>query len=424
MTWLERVAAAITRLVQGYWNSGDKSPSNPGGLDNDGHVEGLPALLEDVGVVAQQVGIDAAVVAADKAAVANDKIDVAYMVAAAATANDAAAGELAATLAAAETAMGASVAAAAGHADNAAGSAAAAAASAAGVSLPAMTVGDAGKSLVWGGAAWSKGGPYAAASDLAGKAAINLTNVPNADFAAKANAAGVGGGFVNPMATAGDLIVGGAGGAPQRLGLGSNGSVLSSVGGALVWAVPAVPFGWSATDKHSSITLSDENRIATGATANKGVRAVKSILASTAVYFEVHIVSIASSNGLMIGLMQSGHYLEMTGTQGSYFGEGGGPGWGVRTDGFTHGPSGAGPSVSAAAAGAVTMHAVSNGKYWYGVNGVWQASGNPAAGANPLFTASGVLFPGLFIISSGSASIRTVSTQWQYSPPAGFGALP
>lgn len=46
---------------------------------------------------------------------------------------------------------------------------------------------------------------------------------------------GASSGMSNPMTTAGDLIVGGASGAPERLGIGSNGQVLSVSGGGLSW---------------------------------------------------------------------------------------------------------------------------------------------------------------------------------------------
>jgi len=45
------------------------------------------------------------------------------------------------------------------------------------------------------------------------------------------------------------------------------------------------------------------------------------------------------------------------------------------------------------------------GKVWYGVNGSWYNSGNPAAGTNEAST--GVTAPGLFIISTGSAAGST-----------------
>ena len=47
---------------------------------------------------------------------------------------------------------------------------------------------------------------------------------------------GGGGGFSNPMTTAGDLIVGGASGTPERLPLGAEGESPRVVGGALVYA--------------------------------------------------------------------------------------------------------------------------------------------------------------------------------------------
>lgn len=235
------------RLRLGFWTMDDQQAADDGGLGDDGHVK-LPYLLQDVGVVAQQVGFDAQQVAADKADVAADKADVADMVAAADIANTAAADTLAATLAAAETAMDAAVAAAAGHADSAADSAGAAAAALATANLPAMAAGETGKSLVWGGSAWDKGGPYATAAAMDGKAAAALTNVSNADFAAKAAAAGVGGGFGNPMTSPGDLIVGGVGGEARRLALGMPGQVLTAGAGSVIWSdviVASPPAGWS-----------------------------------------------------------------------------------------------------------------------------------------------------------------------------------
>lgn len=49
-------------------------------------------------------------------------------------------------------------------------------------------------------------------------------------------------GFVNPMTTAGDLIAGGASGAAQRLAAGTNGYVLTMVSGAPAWSAAAAGF--------------------------------------------------------------------------------------------------------------------------------------------------------------------------------------
>jgi hypothetical protein len=46
-------------------------------------------------------------------------------------------------------------------------------------------------------------------------------------------------GMTNPMTTAGDIITGGASGAPQRLAVGANGKVLTVVSGAPAWSDPA-----------------------------------------------------------------------------------------------------------------------------------------------------------------------------------------
>lgn len=43
--------------------------------------------------------------------------------------------------------------------------------------------------------------------------------------------------FTNPMTTAGDLIIGGGGGSPTRLGIGADGTVLTVATGAEVWAL-------------------------------------------------------------------------------------------------------------------------------------------------------------------------------------------
>ncbi len=52
-------------------------------------------------------------------------------------------------------------------------------------------------------------------------------------------ASGSGGGFSNPMTAAGDVIVGGTSGTPERLGVGSNGQQLGVVNGAPAWITPS-----------------------------------------------------------------------------------------------------------------------------------------------------------------------------------------
>jgi hypothetical protein len=63
------------------------------------------------------------------------------------------------------------------------------------------------------------------------------------------------GDMTNPMTTAGDIITGGASGAPQRLAVGSNDQVLTVVAGAPAWA--AAPSGGSSAGAANAVQTSD-----------------------------------------------------------------------------------------------------------------------------------------------------------------------
>lgn len=75
---------------------------------------------------------------------------------------------------------------------------------------------------------------------------------------------GGGGGMTNPMTTAGDLITGGASGAPGRLGVGSSGQVLKVIGGAPAWAAEG---GGASVTTAIPIAVSDESTALTTGTA-------------------------------------------------------------------------------------------------------------------------------------------------------------
>lgn len=66
-----------------------------------------------------------------------------------------------------------------------------------------------------------------------------------------------------------------------------------------------------------------------------------------------------------------------------------------------------------------------NGKVWFAKNNVWQASGDPATGANPAFTFSvDTYFPMWGEYFSGSAvTARFSSSSFSYTPPTGFQSL-
>ena len=123
-----------------------------------------------------------------------------------------------------------------------------------GTSPTGAWVGQANKLARWLDSAWSF---------FDARYAVNLTDSQLYIRGASGWAAVSGGsGMTNPMTTAGDIIVGGTGGSPSRLGAGANGQVLKIVGGALVWAAEG-----AAAQQCIPIACSDEVTALTSGTA-------------------------------------------------------------------------------------------------------------------------------------------------------------
>lgn len=81
----------------------------------------------------------------------------------------------------------------------------------------------------------------------------------------------------NPMTTAGDVIVGGASGAPGRLAVGSNGQVLTVVAGALAWATPTAGSSTLAADTDVAISSPTNGQVLTyNSTSGKWVNQASS----------------------------------------------------------------------------------------------------------------------------------------------------
>lgn len=74
---------------------------------------------------------------------------------------------------------------------------------------------------------------------------------------------GGGGGMTNPMTTDGDLIVGGASGAPTRLAAGTSGQILQIAGGVPAWSSGGAPNYLSSAGGWSALTASSDGH-ATG----------------------------------------------------------------------------------------------------------------------------------------------------------------
>lgn len=63
-----------------------------------------------------------------------------------------------------------------------------------------------------------------------------------------------------------------------------------------------------------------------------------------------------------------------------------------------------------------------NGKVWWGKDGVWQNSGDPAAGTNPAFTGiSGTIFPAYAANATAwTGTANFGASALSFTPPAGF----
>ena len=65
-----------------------------------------------------------------------------------------------------------------------------------------------------------------------------------------------------------------------------------------------------------------------------------------------------------------------------------------------------------------------NGKLWFGLNGTWFNSGNPATGANANYSnLSGSIAPAVGTYSSGAISVNFGQRPFTYTPPSGYVAL-
>jgi hypothetical protein len=65
-----------------------------------------------------------------------------------------------------------------------------------------------------------------------------------------------------------------------------------------------------------------------------------------------------------------------------------------------------------------------NGKIWWGKNGTWFASGDPAAGTNAAYTGlTGSLIPAVGFYTSETGTINFGQRPFAYTPPTGFAAI-
>jgi hypothetical protein len=195
---------------------------------------------------------------------------------------------------------------------------------------------------------------------------------------------------------------------------------------------------WSAIDKTANITLSNNNKDAdSNSTAAQGVRSA-TVMANNSGkwYCEVNLTSDAGPlDGTQIfGIDDAANFFStpgnVTATPADMYV--------FRSDGriinngaFTPGFTNWDETVAQVAMLAFDT-ASGAGKIWFGLNGTWEAGGNPGAGTGAQFSAisninvwtviAGVQGTG---VGSGHihADIRSAAGETAYAPPAGFSRL-
>ena len=192
----------------------------------------------------------------------------------------------------------------------------------------------------------------------------------------------------------------------------------------MVPAAAATGSTWSPTDKQTNVILSSGDLVATcnNAASGSNVRGTQSRGSTGKYYFEIYMTEVNGNNptcGIVKtsvsingawGFGAANMWIEQA-TPGYAFGDTaykgtGGVAWG---DGDTM-------------CFAVDFAA---GKIWYGKNGTWILSGNPAAGTNATWaTVNGTCAPcaklGTVTSPATAARLRTIASQFGYSVPSGF----
>ena len=181
---------------------------------------------------------------------------------------------------------------------------------------------------------------------------------------------------------------------------------------------------WNPSDKGSNITLTNGDRTA-AQTVSGSFHSVRATHGKTTGkhYFEVRHDQANTAPYSLIGVCTSAHSM----SSGSLADDANGFAYYEQTgEKFTNGAgSSYGASYTAGDVVGVALD-MTSGKIWFAKNGVWQNSGNPAAGTGEAFSGlAGTMFAALSIYSGNPRTTMTgrfKAADFTYSPPAGFSA--
>ena len=184
---------------------------------------------------------------------------------------------------------------------------------------------------------------------------------------------------------------------------------------------------FSRLDKATTVTLSNGNLDVVG--TGSGGRARASMAVSSGKWYFEFLLN-ARDNGGYTGFMATTARADVTGGGGTTDLGQNADTWGVEAYyGTVRNNSTSGTSVSAITNGSIGMFALDmdSGKFWYGVNGTWSNSGNPATGANPVYSnLSGYTIAPA--VGWGNSTVISFSFNFgqrafAYTAPSGYKAL-
>lgn len=181
----------------------------------------------------------------------------------------------------------------------------------------------------------------------------------------------------------------------------------------------------SPADKSVNATLTNGNLTYENTTNSYAhTRLGNARLISGKYYVEYTIQTLGNSADLYFGLKRLSDVLDSTSAQS-------GKHVSYRSDGTGQPTASAGITVTSTGAQSVTVGDVlmmavdlDNAKVWFGKNGTWMNSGNPAAGTNPQATGLDAIYWGVCVMSDNqtgtSKATINIGPTYTYSVPTGF----